>query len=190
MSASSVRVATVLAVKLWTGGEVLVVRRSFRFVLRPTARQAHLLTEMLADHCSLYNGALEERRTAYRQCGVTVTYGMQSGQLKDIRRFDRSDTAGGRFPRSRPRCAASTRRCRCSSAASKPGRHRDIPGSGVSAGSTRGPLELHPTRPGHPCPLPGCGARPGPPAPPGRRHSEDRVGETGGRPLVRSPVLR
>jgi putative transposase len=71
---------------LWTGG--LVVRRSFKFVLRPTARQARLLTEMLADHCSLYNGALEERRTAYRQCGVTVTYGMQSGQLKDIRGFD------------------------------------------------------------------------------------------------------
>jgi putative transposase len=66
----------------------LVVRRSFKFVLRPTARQARLLTEMLADHCSLYNGALEERRTAYGQCGVTVTYRMQSAQLKDIRGFD------------------------------------------------------------------------------------------------------
>jgi putative transposase len=43
---------------------------------------------MLADHRSLYNGALEERRTAYRQCGVTVAYGMQSAQLKDIRGFD------------------------------------------------------------------------------------------------------
>jgi putative transposase len=57
-------------------------------VLRPTTRQARLLTEMLADHCSLYNAALEERRTAYRQCGVTVTYGMQSAQLKEIRGFD------------------------------------------------------------------------------------------------------
>ena len=64
------------------------MRRSFKFLLRPTARQARLLTEMLADHCSLYNGALEERRTAYRQCGVTVTYQMQSVQLKDIRGFD------------------------------------------------------------------------------------------------------
>ena len=64
------------------------MRRSFRFVLRPTARQARLLTEMLGDHCSLYNGALEERRTAYRQCGATVTYRMQSAQLKEIRGFD------------------------------------------------------------------------------------------------------
>jgi putative transposase len=64
------------------------VRRSFKFVLRPTAGQGRLLTEMLADHCSLYNGALEERRTAYRQCHVTVTYPMQSAQLKDIRGFD------------------------------------------------------------------------------------------------------
>jgi putative transposase len=64
------------------------VRRSFKFVLRPTARQARLLTEMLADHCSLYNAALEERRTAYRQCCVTMTYPMQSAQLKDIRRGD------------------------------------------------------------------------------------------------------
>jgi putative transposase len=31
---------------------------------------------------------LEERRTAYRQCGVTVTYQMQSVQLKDVRGFD------------------------------------------------------------------------------------------------------
>ena len=64
------------------------MRRSFRFVLRPTSRQACLLTEMLADHCSLYNAALEERRTAYRQCCVSVTYRMQSAQLKDIRGFD------------------------------------------------------------------------------------------------------
>ena len=64
------------------------MRRSFKFLLRPTNKQAAALTQMLADHCSLYNGALEERRTAYRQCGVTVTYPMQSVQLKDIRGFD------------------------------------------------------------------------------------------------------
>lgn len=56
--------------------------------MRPTGKQATALAAMLRDHCSLYNGALEERRGAYRQCGVTVTYGMQSAQLKDIRGFD------------------------------------------------------------------------------------------------------
>jgi putative transposase len=65
-----------------------VVRRSFKFLLRPTSKQATAPAEMLRDHCSLYNGALEERRGAYRQCGVTVTYGMQSGPLKHIRGFD------------------------------------------------------------------------------------------------------
>ena len=64
------------------------MRRSFKFVLRPTVKQAIALSEMLRDHCSLYNGALEERRGAYRQCGLTVTYGMQSAQLTEIRAFD------------------------------------------------------------------------------------------------------
>ena len=44
---------------------------------------------MLRDHCSLYNGALQERRDAYRHPSKTsITYGMQSAQLKDIRAFD------------------------------------------------------------------------------------------------------
>jgi putative transposase len=43
---------------------------------------------MLRDHCSLYNGALEDRRGAYRDRGVTVTYGKQSAQLKEVRAFD------------------------------------------------------------------------------------------------------
>jgi putative transposase len=44
---------------------------------------------MLRDHCSLYNGALQERRDAYRHPSkTTVRYGDQSAQLKDIRAFD------------------------------------------------------------------------------------------------------
>ena len=62
--------------------------RAYKFLMRPTVRQAQALAEMLRDHCSLYNGALEERRTAYRTKGVTVRYGGQSAQLKDIRAFD------------------------------------------------------------------------------------------------------
>jgi putative transposase len=51
--------------------------------------QAQALGEMLRDHCSLYNGALQERRDAYRHVSKTsVKYGMQSAQLKDIRAFD------------------------------------------------------------------------------------------------------
>ncbi len=65
------------------------MRRAYKFLLRPTARQREALTQMLADHCSLYNGALQERRDAYRHVSkTTVSYGQQSGQLKQIRAFD------------------------------------------------------------------------------------------------------
>ncbi|WP_405563299.1 transposase [Streptomyces phaeochromogenes] len=63
--------------------------RAYKFLLRPTVRQTRALGEMLRDHCSLYNGALQERRDAYRHSSkTTVRYGMQSGQLKEIRAFD------------------------------------------------------------------------------------------------------
>ncbi|MFE7393107.1 RNA-guided endonuclease InsQ/TnpB family protein, partial [Streptomyces sp. NPDC057582] len=62
---------------------------AYKFLLRPTARQDQALREMLRDHCSLYNGALQERRDAYRHASkTTVRYGQQSAQLKDIRAFD------------------------------------------------------------------------------------------------------
>jgi len=65
------------------------VIRAYKFLLRPTARQAAALGEMLRDHCSLYNGALQERRDAYRHVSkTTVRYGDQSAQLKEIRAFD------------------------------------------------------------------------------------------------------
>ena len=65
------------------------MRRAYKFLLRPTVRQAAALGEMLRDHCSLYNGALQERRDAYRHVSkTTLRYGHQSAQLKDIRAFD------------------------------------------------------------------------------------------------------
>ncbi|MET7812644.1 transposase [Streptomyces sp. NPDC005395] len=63
--------------------------RAYKFLLRPTARQEQALGGMLRDHCSLYNGALQERRDAYRHSSKrTIQYGQQSAQLKDIRAFD------------------------------------------------------------------------------------------------------
>ena len=63
--------------------------RAYKFLMRPTVRQDQALREMLRDHCSLYNGALQERRDAYRHVSKTsVMYGMQSAQLKDIRALD------------------------------------------------------------------------------------------------------
>ncbi|MFI1864585.1 RNA-guided endonuclease InsQ/TnpB family protein [Streptomyces jumonjinensis] len=63
--------------------------RAYKFLMRPTVGQSIALGEMLRDHCSLYNGALQERRDAYRHVSKTsVKYGTQSAQLKDIRAFD------------------------------------------------------------------------------------------------------
>ncbi|MFI6685163.1 RNA-guided endonuclease InsQ/TnpB family protein [Streptomyces sp. NPDC050485] len=63
--------------------------RAYTFLMRPTVGQRVALAEMLRDHCSLYNGALQERRDAYRHASKTsVTYGQQSAQLKEIRAFD------------------------------------------------------------------------------------------------------
>lgn len=65
------------------------MRRSFKFQLRPTAKQAVALSAMLTDHRTLYNAALQERRDAYRHPSkTTVRYGDQSTQLKAIRAFD------------------------------------------------------------------------------------------------------
>ena len=63
--------------------------RAYKFLMRPTVGQQAALAAMLRDHCSLYNGALQERRDAYRHASkTTVRYGQQSAQLKDIRAVD------------------------------------------------------------------------------------------------------
>lgn len=67
---------------------VAVVKRAFKYRLRPTRPQRRMLEAMLADHCDLYNAALEERRTAWQKARVSVRYGDQSAQLKDLRHHD------------------------------------------------------------------------------------------------------
>lgn len=63
--------------------------RAYKFLMRLTMGQTAALTEILRDHCSLCNGALQERRDAYRHASRTsATYGQQSVQLKEIRSFD------------------------------------------------------------------------------------------------------
>ncbi len=64
------------------------MRRSYKFLLRPTSKQAAALAACLEDHRTLYNAALEHRRTAYHKAGVTVRYGDQSAELKHIRADD------------------------------------------------------------------------------------------------------
>jgi putative transposase len=72
------------------------MRRTFKFRLRPTARQHVALGHCLASHRELYNAALQERRDAWRMRKATVAYGEQSAQLKQIREA-RSDVAAWSF---------------------------------------------------------------------------------------------
>jgi putative transposase len=64
------------------------VRRSYKFLLRPTGRQEAALAECLEDTRQLYNAALEERRDAWRMGRRTVTFYSQDAQLKEIRADD------------------------------------------------------------------------------------------------------
>lgn len=68
------------------------VRRTYKFRMRPTARQHVALSTCVEAHRELYNAALQERRDAWRHSRTAITYTGQSAQLKDIRR-DRADLA-------------------------------------------------------------------------------------------------
>jgi len=65
------------------------VRRAYKFRAYPTLPQEGRAGRMLADHCDLYNAALEERREAWRMRKASISYVIQSAQLKEIRRDNR-----------------------------------------------------------------------------------------------------
>jgi putative transposase len=64
------------------------VRRSYKFLLRPTRKQGAALEACLEDTRQLYNAALEERREAWRKGRHRVTFYGQDAQLKEIRAAD------------------------------------------------------------------------------------------------------
>jgi putative transposase len=64
------------------------VRRAYKFRIYPTTGQVSRASQCLRDHQRLYNAALEERREAWRMRKVSVRYGQQSAQLRDIRSAD------------------------------------------------------------------------------------------------------
>ena len=64
------------------------MKRAYKFRAYPTRPQEGRAARLLADHCELYNAALEERREAWQMRQASVTYGTQSAQLKEIRGAD------------------------------------------------------------------------------------------------------
>jgi len=64
------------------------VRRAYKLRAYPIRPQEGRAVRLLADHCDLYNAALQERRDAWRMRNLSVSYGDQSAQLKEIRAAD------------------------------------------------------------------------------------------------------
>jgi putative transposase len=64
------------------------VRRAYKLRAYPTRPQEGRAVRLLADHCDLYNAALQERRDAWRMRNLSVAYGDQSAQLNEIRAVD------------------------------------------------------------------------------------------------------
>ncbi|HEU0026006.1 MAG TPA: transposase [Ktedonobacterales bacterium] len=61
------------------------VRKAYKYKLKPTPEQARQLEDVLWRCRMLYNTALEERITAYRRCGVTLTCYQQQAELPDLK---------------------------------------------------------------------------------------------------------
>ena len=61
------------------------VRKTFKYKLLPTPEQKRTLESVLWRCRELYNAGLHERKAAWEQCRVCVTFAMQSAQLPGIK---------------------------------------------------------------------------------------------------------
>ncbi len=61
------------------------VRKTFKYRLQPTPEQARALAVVVWRCRELYNAGLEERKVAWEQCGVSVSFALQSAQLPSIK---------------------------------------------------------------------------------------------------------
>jgi transposase len=60
-------------------------RKTYKYKLIPTPEQEHALDTVLW-HCRmLYNTALDERKTAWERCHVSVSYYQQKAELPDLK---------------------------------------------------------------------------------------------------------
>ncbi len=55
--------------------------KTYQYRIYPTKKQIRILNEWLALCCELYNAALDERTSAYRMAGVSLSYEHQSAEL-------------------------------------------------------------------------------------------------------------
>jgi putative transposase len=61
------------------------LRKAYKYKLKPTPEQERQLEQTLWRCRMLYNTALEQRITAYRRCGVTLTCYQQQAELPEVK---------------------------------------------------------------------------------------------------------
>jgi putative transposase len=65
--------------------QTVTVRKTFKYKLMPTPEQAQALERILWYCRTLYNTALDERKTAWERCHVSVSYYQQKAELPDLK---------------------------------------------------------------------------------------------------------
>jgi putative transposase len=61
------------------------VRNTFKYTLSPSPAQQQALEVVVSRCCTLYNTALEERKTAWERRSVAITYYQQKAELPDLK---------------------------------------------------------------------------------------------------------
>src|SRR5215813_5730897 len=61
------------------------MRKTFKYKLTPTPEQERAMAFVLCRCRELYNAGLQERREAWRRCGVSISVASQSAQLPEIK---------------------------------------------------------------------------------------------------------
>src|SRR5258707_14232891 len=60
-------------------------RKTYQFRIYPTRKQINVLATWLGLCCETYNAALDERRSAYRMAGVSLSYAHQCAELPECK---------------------------------------------------------------------------------------------------------
>src|SRR5215469_3183146 len=60
-------------------------RKTYHFRIYLTRKQTQTLQKWLGLCCEVYNAALDERRSAYRMAGVSLSYALQCAELPECK---------------------------------------------------------------------------------------------------------
>ena len=115
------------------------LRKTFKYRLKSTPEQERALAMVLWRCRELYNAALQERRDAWRKCGVSVSFAGQSAQLPGVKEV-RPSTGTSMRKSCRTCCTGWTRRSRRSSGEWRRAKRRGIHVSRAATATPASPI--------------------------------------------------